>query len=296
MKVRSFQKLSRRWILSCLPTLLIFAPVWMLGQQEELAGRVMPNFKLNFLRSEGISPHGQQPPYEWSAVYVRNAFAELIGSESYVLDSSVCGMGVVNSQDFGEEIKVDYQYNGDGTLSGVLYRQEIAPGVYVDFSRKTFTYVNGQRTGYRYQKYFPGTGFWRDDYEEATTYTASGKQATFMIRETDGGGNWVNLLKETRNYDNDGNLVAVLSAKWTTEPGWTRPGKKFGTIRLVPIPTYTTNPGTEPVGIPSVSKKPFTATWVLPGRLTFLPGILPVDSYQRFGKRIPMIRMDTGWA
>ena len=201
-----------------LGSLFLLMPPALLAQQD-LAGRVDPDFRLNLLRTEIVSPYGQQPPYDWSAVYLANAFGNHSSTSSYVLDSSVCGYGVANTTQFGEEIKGYYSYASDGSVSEVLFKEEMPAGTYENFSRKLYTYSNGQRTGYLYQLWNVSMGSWEDEYEEQTLYNADGQQERFSIREIDGTGQWRNLYRESRGYDVDGNLTEILAASWDNG-GW----------------------------------------------------------------------------
>ena len=192
---------------------LFLIPPKFVQAQLGLAGRNNTGFRLNLLRSEVITPHGQQPPYEWSAVYLRNITSNVQPKATFVLDSSVCGYGVPNTSDFGEEFKIYYSYDNQGQLSEIVFRQEGSPGAYENYSRKTYTYDSeGKRTNYLYQLW--NGSAWEDDYEEQITYNGNGKQEGFMIREKGMSGQWNNLFRQMRNYDTAGNVIEVLSARW----------------------------------------------------------------------------------
>lgn len=193
---------------------LLLLPFVSLRAQLGLAGRNSPDFRLNLLRTEVETPHGQQPPYEWSAAYLEDASSNVQPGSVFLLDSSVCGFGVPNTNQFGEEFKVYYSYDNDGFLSEVIYRQETSPGVYENYSKKVYSYSAGKRTSYLYQVWDGSSSSWMDDYEELTTYNNEGRQETFMIREVDMSGQWDPLFRETRAYNPGGHVTEVLSAKW----------------------------------------------------------------------------------
>lgn len=186
----------------------------VLQAQTNLAGREAFDFRLNLLRTEVLTPHGQQPPYEWSAPYLRDVTSNVQPSTIFVLDSSVCGKGIVNTSQFGEEIKVQYHYGSQGQLEEIVFLRLNDNDIYDPFSRKTYSYLDGLRTSYLYQLWDTSSSTWKDDYEEVTTYNAEGRQEVFRIRETNQSGQWENLFRETRAYDSAGKVMRVLSGKW----------------------------------------------------------------------------------
>ena len=193
---------------------LLLFPLSMFGQNGQPGDRQDPSLRLNLLRTDVVAPHGQQPRYDWSAVYLNNAFATTNTSQSFRLDSSRCGYGIPNTSQFGEEIMVYYSYDNDGLITGILFKKSTSPGVYENYSRKQFTYNNGLQTNYLYQIWDQTNMNWVDDYEEATSYDGNGRQTEFRIREADANAQWQNLFRERRNYDLDDNLTGVLSARW----------------------------------------------------------------------------------
>lgn len=184
------------------------------AQGEEFADRQSPSFRLNLLRSGNFAPNGQTPPYFWSGVYLRNAFDPNGDLGSFRLDSSLCGVGIAGGQQFGSEFKAYYSYNMEGQISEVVFKQERPGPIYENFSRKVFSYTNGQITSYLFQKWNVASSSWQDDYEELTAYDSDGIQMSFTIREVDMSGQWTNLMKEERVLDQDGNIGEVRTAKW----------------------------------------------------------------------------------
>ena len=203
---------SAKWILGLMILILLFPQ--STTAQLGLAGRNTADFRLNLLRTEISTPHGQQPPYEWAAAYLQDVTSNIQPGTGYVLDSSVCGAGVVNTIQFGEEFKIYYSYNNEGQVSEILFREETSPGVYENYSQKSFSYTGNNRTNYLYQLWNGTTSSWEDDYEEKTTFNGNGRQESFMIREAAMPGQWNNLFRELRIYDSNGNLAEVLAAKW----------------------------------------------------------------------------------
>jgi hypothetical protein len=199
------------WVWACLCLL----PPPSLQAQTGLTDRENPSFRLNLLRSDVVTPHGQQPPFGWSAVYLRSTASNIQPEGTFLLDSSTCGIGIVNTNQFGEEVRITYDYDTDGQLQSIVFRKETTPGRYENFSRKQYTYGNRSRTNYLYQLWDSNSASWKDDYEESTVYNTDGKQMSFRVRETDGSGQWINLFRETRNYDSNGHVNEVHSAKWT---------------------------------------------------------------------------------
>ncbi|MEM6801063.1 MAG: T9SS type A sorting domain-containing protein [Bacteroidota bacterium] len=192
---------------------LSLLPLTFFAQGESLADRQEASFRLNLLQNTVIEHNGQKPPYFWSGVYLRNAFSPELALSSFRLDSSYCGIGVGGSQSFGTEMKAYYAYDSEGQLSEVIFKQERPGPVYENFSRKLFSYVDGNRSNYLYQKWNMATNSWQDDYEEISTYNSDGIQESFVIREVDMG-QWQNIFRERRILDTDGNVSEVLSAKW----------------------------------------------------------------------------------
>ncbi|MEM7371344.1 MAG: T9SS type A sorting domain-containing protein [Bacteroidota bacterium] len=189
-------------------------PTEVVQAQTALAGRDAFDFRLNLLRTEVLTPHGQQPPYEWSAPYLRDVSSNVQPTAVFRLDSSVCGKGVVNTSQFGQEIKIQYHYDSQGQLNEIIFFRENSSATYDPYSRKSYSYQDGLRTNYLYQLWDQSSSSWQDDYEEMTTYNSSSKQESFMIREANSSGQWMNLFRENRAYDSMGRVRGVLSAKW----------------------------------------------------------------------------------
>lgn len=183
------------------------------SQGSGAAGRTFLDFQLNLLRPEIVSFHGQQPPYEWAAVYTGVNPAPENSAEVFLQDSSVCGIGLPGGTLFNDDVAGKYEYDGAGNLVSAIYRMNDGNGNFDLFSKKTFTYSN-QEVSYRYQLWDETSASWKDDYEEVSTFDTDGRQLEFVIKETDMGGNWVNLFRESRFYDPNSRLSEVRSAKW----------------------------------------------------------------------------------
>lgn len=183
------------------------------AQGSGAAGRSSLDFQLNLLRPEIVSFHGQQPPYEWAAAYIGVNPAPENSEEVFLQDSSVCGIGLPGGTSFNDDVSGSYEYDGVGNLISAVYRLDDGNGNFELFSKKVFSYAN-QEVSYLYQLWDESSSSWKDDYEEISSFTPEGKQTKFVIREADMGGNWVNLFRESRSYDQDGRLSEVLAAKW----------------------------------------------------------------------------------
>lgn len=198
--------------LICLLALLA-GPVG-LAQQSDIAGRNGLTFQMNLLRTELPSYHAQQPPYEWAAVYYNtNPLPEQNGPV-YLMDSSVCGEGIIGTDQFLEDAGISYQYDQTGRLTEAIFSLDDGNGVFEPYSRKTFSYAN-QEVSYLFQLWDKFTSSWVDDYEEKSMLDSDGNQISFLIREVNQMGTWVNLFREIRTYDGDGNITEVTFANWT---------------------------------------------------------------------------------
>lgn len=198
--------------LACLLVLLTGPTCF--SQQSEIAGRNGLTFQMNLLRTELASFHAQQPPYEWAAVYYNTNPAAEQSGPVYLMDSSVCGAGIIGTDQFTEDAGISYQYDQAGRLVEAIYSLDGGNGVFEPYSRKVFTYAN-QEVSYLFQLWDANTSSWKDDYEEKSILDAEGNQTSFIIRETDNLGAWGNLFRENRTYNGDGNLIEVAFANWT---------------------------------------------------------------------------------
>ncbi|MEL6846160.1 MAG: hypothetical protein AAFP02_23375, partial [Bacteroidota bacterium] len=172
---------------------------------SQLSAQVSPGptrtdhgFRLNEIRPFQVAPNAQQPPYEWSATYLQNAFNRP-NQQTYVLDSSICRTGIAGGTQFEDAFKVFNTYDSDLLLLEQRFAQRQAGGDYQNFSRKLYTYDNdGRQTNYLYQTW-DGSA-WQDDYEEASSYNPEGQPMQYQQREKDSNGQWLNLVRENRIY------------------------------------------------------------------------------------------------
>ncbi|MEL7532040.1 MAG: T9SS type A sorting domain-containing protein [Bacteroidota bacterium] len=193
--------------------LMCFAYGGLMAQTSPGEGREGSDFRLNELRPFVVAQHAQQPPYLWSATYLRNAFGQP-GSNNFVLDSSVCSDGTVGTSQFEARFKISNTYDSDLRLTEQLFREKQAGGNYDNFSRKLYTYdAAGRQTAYLYQLWDAMSNAWVDDYEESTQYNSDGQVSEYKQREIDGNGQWLNLSRETRSYDST-LLSEILTEYW----------------------------------------------------------------------------------
>lgn len=205
-----FQLLRRILLVGCLcwlPSTPLFA------QGSGAAGRTSLDFQLTLLRPQIVSFHGQQPPYEWSAVYAGTNPTPEDNTQIFLRDSSVCGVGTAGSASFNDDVAGSYEYDGNGNLTTAVYRMNDGAGNFELFSKKIFSYTN-QEVSYLYQRWDENSVSWKNDYEEISTFDTEGRQTEFTIREVDMNGSWNNLFRETRSYDQDNRLSEVRSAEW----------------------------------------------------------------------------------
>ncbi|MEM6347310.1 MAG: T9SS type A sorting domain-containing protein [Bacteroidota bacterium] len=217
----------------------------LLAQTSPGAGREASDFRLNELRPMVVAPHAQQPPYVWSATYLRNAFGQP-GPSNFVLDSSVCSEGVVGTNQFDARFKISNTYDANLRLTEQLFRDKQAGGNYDNFSRKLYTYdSDGRRTAYLYQLWDAATTAWVDEYEESTQYNSDGQVSEYLQRENDGTGQWLNLSRETRTYDST-LLSEILTEYWNTT--WVPANRKLITYNEFGFYTEILELATEIVG------------------------------------------------
>lgn len=206
-RFRTFGYLALVTCLLCCPGYQSFA------QGSEAAGREFLNFQMNLLSPEIVSFHGQQPPYEWAAVYIGTNPRQLENSEVYLKDSSVCGVGIAGGTSFQDDVTGKYEYDGEGNLTSAIYRLDDGNGAFELFSKKTFSYSASEVT-YLYQLWDENSSSWVDEYEETSTFDTQGNQIEFVVREVDMNGGLENLFRESRSYDQNGRLSEVFAASW----------------------------------------------------------------------------------
>ena len=203
-------------IFMCMITLLI-QPYPVLGQEEEdpFTGRNTTPIRLNFIRLTNLGPNSQTPPYGWSAAYLGNAFRELnAGSEIYLQDSSVCALGIPNTKEFDDKVKVFYSYNNNAQVSEIIYQKIQAGGSYENYSRKRYSYQDGEQASYSYQLYDAMTQSWKDDYQETSTFDEEGRIIRLVSQEANAAGILENLDRADVQYDENGNPNQLLGFSW----------------------------------------------------------------------------------
>lgn len=206
-----FRPFRQLFVVGCL---CFLATPQLVAQGSGAAGRTSLDFQLNLLRPEVVSFHGQQPPYDWAAVYVGTNPAPADNSQIFLKDSSVCGIGSAGSTSFNDDVSGSYEYDGVGNLVSAVYRMNDGNGNFELFSKKVFSYAN-QEVSYLYQLWDDNSSSWKNDYEEISTFDTEGNQTEFKIREANINGNWENLFRETRAYNSESRLSEVRSAEWT---------------------------------------------------------------------------------
>ncbi|RMG27879.1 MAG: hypothetical protein D6730_06240, partial [Bacteroidetes bacterium] len=180
-----------------------------------IAGRHSQAIRLNMLRPNAMINGAQQPPYAYSAAYLRNAFGQPgENSATFLLDSALCGIATGENNQFSNHLKAFYSYDGNLQLSSVEFRHENQSGVFENFSRKRYVYENGRQTQYLFQLWDATIEKWKDDYQEQTTYDGQGRWTEFVTREQNEAGEWVFLQKKEMQYDQDGNAVELTVYEW----------------------------------------------------------------------------------
>ncbi len=197
----------------CLITFLILssgigAPVW--GQ--DVGSPEDPQFRLDIIRQSTALPLAQRPPYDWSAVYLENAFQEN-AITNFQLDSSICSQGIAGGNQFIPNIRVQYQYNSAGDPTTITYHKLTSGGSSAPFSQKTYSYLDGKVSEYLYSTWDDNQSVWSPSYRESTQYLPNGKPESFRTEEFNV--NWQGIQQEKYSYHAEGFLSKVVTQSWT---------------------------------------------------------------------------------
>lgn len=210
--------------------------------------------QLNGIRTQAIGPNRQQPPYEWSGVYVSNSFDAPANDQAiYVRDSSLCQDGVQNTSDFNSTVKMYYNYATDGRLQQVNYVENVA-GTWQNLARKHLTYANGRISQYRLERWDANNQVWQDNYLEQRAYDANGRLESVMKRT--GINNMEMQMRSAYSYDENGNLSRILNQ--TMDNGWNNHSQQTFQNNEVGIPELTLSFAWNGSGWDSLSKESST--------------------------------------
>lgn len=179
--------------------------------------------RLNDIRPQPLAPHNQQPPHEWSAAYMRNAFG-LPGQNPpvFVLDSSICGPGVDNTSRFLDLVKAVYDYDPVGRIREIRYQQRPPGGTFENFSKKQFVYRNGEQEQYLYQLWDDNSQAWEDDFEVLSQFNNQDQRTETVYRERNAMGQWRPIRRQEVGYNAKGYPSEIVTSIWSNgnwEPG-----------------------------------------------------------------------------